>query len=560
MHIFKCICTSIFISLSIMGFLFNALAATVHETPLDLDTAPEPQPQNVLLILADDIGVDILSVYGEGEGFPVTPTLDRMANEGVLFRNAWSTPKCSSTRATILTGRYGFRTGVMDIVTSTDLQALSLDEIIIPEILSFRTQTHEQAMIGKWHLSNCLNGQRQGPNLAGFSHYAGSLSNLVNGGQSFFEWDKTVNGNTSRVHTYATTDSVNDALQWINQQTRPWFLYLALNAPHEPFQIPPHALVSPATLALLPKDAQGNTSPAGTYCEGGNERFCYLAMVEAMDAEIGSLLAALPPEVSDQTTVIFVGDNGTPPAIVRPPFDGRRAKSTLYEGGVNVPLIVRGVGVGNPNRESAALVNTTDLFATTLELATGQAVAEFLPPDLVHDSVSIVPILKDLSDAEPRTYVYTELFNPTRTNVESQFGQAIRNERYKLIRLTTQQRDEFYDLEADPFELNNLLLNPMDEVQTANHEVLRQQLAVLRAPVENACPIVAPCDDCSGCIVDNVAPGACDTIDTGTQMCQMPDATPFSCPAGQTIHMVRCPCTGSAGICSNRHDQQVICQ
>ncbi len=564
MAIYKSVCISIVILLSVVGLSFNAFAETVPDTsPAPTPTAAS-QPQNVLLILADDLGVDILEAYGEGEEFPVTPTIDRMAHQGVLFRNAWATPKCSPTRATILTGGYGFRTGITGLVTSTDLEALSPDETTIPEVLSTYTQTAEQAMIGKWHLGNCLNGQRHGPNIAGFPHFAGSFGNLIgNKGQSFFSWPKTVNGRTSRVETYATTDSVNDALEWINQQShQPWFLYLAFNAPHRPFQIPPHDLVSPSTLALLPEDESGNTSPASTPCEGGVQRFrfCYLAMIEAMDAEIGRLLASIPSEVMAQTTVIFVGDNGTPPSATRPPFLSDRAKNTLYEGGVNVPLIVYGVGVENPNRESAALVNTTDLFATTLELATGQTITDLLPADLVHDSMSIVPILQDLPDAAQRAYAYTELFHPTRNNVKNQFGYTIRNERYKLLRLTTRQRDEFYDLETDPYEQNNLLLNPMDEVQTANHEVLEQQLAALRAPIENACPIVAQCSDCTDCVVNDAEASSCTVTDTGMQACRQLDSTDFSCPESKTIHKARCPCTGPPGDCLIRHDQQLVCQ
>ncbi len=553
MPIYRLICALMIMLFSMIGLGLNTLAAQELVTP----PISEPQPKNVLLILADDIGVDILSVYGEGQGFPVTPTLDRMASEGVLFRNAWSTPKCSPTRATILTGRYGFRTGITGLVTSTDLDALSIDEITIPEVLKFRTQTHREALIGKWHLGNCLNGQNRSPNLAGFSHYAGSLANIVNAGQSFFEWKKTVNGSTSVVQTYATTDSVDDAITWINSQSEPWFLYLSLNAPHEPFQVPPHHLVSPTTLALLPKDVLGNPLPAGTHCEGNDERFCYLAMVEAMDAEIGRLLATLPSDVSDQTTVIFVGDNGTPPTVTRPPFNNRRAKNTLYEGGINVPLIVRGAGVVNPNRESAALVNTTDLFATTLELATGRKVETFLPPDLVHDSFSIVPVLSDTPDAAQRTFAYSELFHPTRTNVERQFGRTIRNDRYKLIRLTTQQREEFYDLAVDPFEQNNLLLNELDDVQAANLDALRQRSPIClprRWTLAHRSLIVIN----SG--VSDAGIGTCNAIDTGAQFCQRADTTQFSCPLGQTIHMMRCPCTGSAGICSRRRDQQLVCQ
>jgi arylsulfatase A-like enzyme len=308
--------------LSIIGLSFQALAETVPAPFSALTSAAVSQPQNVLLILADDFGVDIVSAYAEGADFPATPTIDRLANEGVLFRNAWATPKCSSTRATILTGRYGFRTEIMSLVNSIDLRALSLDELIIPEVLKSLPQPYEPAMIGKWHLGNCLNGQRLGPNLAGFSHFAGSFANIVGRGQSFFEWEKTVDGSTSVVHTYATTDSINDAVEWIHHQDdQPWFLYLSLHAPHKPWQIPPYDLVSPSTLERLPKDALGHTRPPGTLCEGDDQRACYLSMVEAMDAEIGRLLASISPEVLAQTTVMFVGDNGTPRDIIRPPFD-----------------------------------------------------------------------------------------------------------------------------------------------------------------------------------------------------------------------------------------------
>ncbi len=527
-----------------------------------VDTTPVPERQNILLILADDIGVDMLSAYDEGTDFPNTPTIDRMADEGVLFRNAWATPKCSSTRATILTGRYGFRNEVMSVVYSTDLRALALEELIIPEVLSTHTNSHELAMIGKWHLGNCLNGQRRGPNLAGFPYFAGSFANIVGSGQSFFEWNKTVNGPTSRVLAYATTDSINDAVTWINDQgDRPWFLYLPLHAPHKPWQIPPYELVSPSMLERLPRDEQGNIQPPGTLCEGANERICYVAMVEAMDLEIGRLLASIPSEVMAKTTVIFAGDNGIPRSIIRPPFDSAHSKSTLYEGGVNVPLIVYGAGVVNPNRESAALVNTTDLFATTLELATGQSVSELLPADLIHDSMSFNPILKDIPDAAERYYAYTEVFHPTRTTGVARFyGYAIRNDRYKLIRLTTQQRDEFYDLEADPHEQSNLLLTQMDEVQTANHDALNQMLAALRAPVANACPTVGNCSDCNGCVVNDAEAGSCMSADTSLQTCRQPDDTDFSCPEGQTIHTMSCPCTGPNGFCLTRHDRQLVCQ
>ena len=557
----KCVSTAAAMFLVMVGFWLYPLVTHATDARPGQTRPPRPPLKNVLLILADDLGVDILSVYREGSDFPVTPTIDRLASEGVMFRNTWATPNCSPTRATILTGRYGFRTGVAGLVTSVDLAALSADEIIIPEVLDRFTGTHQNAMFGKWHLGNCLNGRQLGPNLAGFSHYAGSFSNIVNKGKSFFNWKKTINGKRSTVQKYATTDTVDDAIAWINAQTAPWFLYLPFNAPHQPFQIPPYHLVSPTTLATLPKDAQGQLRPPGTFCEGDAQRDCYFAMVEAMDREIGRLLAALPPAVRAQTTVIFVGDNGTPGDVARAPFRQFRVKSTLYEGGINVPLIVQGAGVVNPNRESAALVNTTDLFATALELATGRPVSQYLPADLVHDSVSIVPILNDTATTPSlRNYVYSELHHPTRTRVQRQFGHTIRNGRFKFIRFTTKAEDEFYDLHLDPFEENNLLDNPLNDIQTLHLNALRQEMARLRAPTENACPIEVLCSDCTKCVVRATNSRACDLENTGARFCQRPDASLFNCPLGQTVHTVRCPCTGTLEECASRQDQQLVCQ
>jgi arylsulfatase B len=552
---------SIFIitlTLTFVTLWLSAFDAVQSQTLGDgLVPVPSPKVRNIVLILADDMGVDMLKVYNEGTDFPQTPTIDRLRAEGVLFRNVWSYPNCSPTRATILTGRYGFRTGIMDIIGSDSLVALLLDELTIPEILDLNPQAqHTHAAIGKWHLGNCLNGDRDSPNLSGFSHYAGSLANVSSSDQSFFHWDKTVNGKTSRVHVYATTDNVNDAIHWIQNQTGPWFLYLPFNAPHRPWEVPPHHLVSPTTLERL-KDTDGLLLPAGTLCTDDNKtlRACYVAMIEAMDHEIGRLLNTLPPEVRAQTSVIFLGDNGTPGETTVLPFQRNQAKSSLFEGGINVPLIISGAGVVNPNRESTALVNTTDMFATILELATGQDILELVPLDIPLDSISLVPILNNI-DLEHRGFIYSELFSPTRLKLQSRFGQVIRNKRYKLRRFTMPPQDAFYDLVADPFEQNDLLRGSLDATQQANLDALRQQLASLLAPTAGACPIESLCSDCSECVVGS---SDCSAIDTGEQVCQRSDATQLHCLEGQTIHIVRCPCAGPQ-TCPNRHDQLLVCR
>jgi len=399
--------------------------------------------ENVLVILLDDIGVDPLAVYGEGSNYAVTPTMDQLAAEGILFRNLWSAPSCTPTRATLLTGRLGFRTGVLTVGPDMLLPG---DELTLPEVLKDATLNpglgYADAAIGKWHLGDGPNG----PNDHGFTHYAGRYAP----GPSYFNWLRTVNGQSAPCFegsavcpdvSYITTVAVNDALDWIDDQSGPWFLYLALDAPHSPFHVPPHELVSPQTLAQLPQVA-GSTAPPGTECMGPSRFICYRAMIEAADTEIGRLL----DQLSEPTHVILLGDNGTPRQTTEAPFNPDHAKGTVYEGGVNVPMIVRTATGQSPNSESTALVHTADLFATVLELVGANG-----PTDRSLDSRSLVPLFADPSLAWNET-VYSE----------HEDAQTMREERFKLIRRPAY--DELYDLEGDPppvvgdaFETTDLL-------------------------------------------------------------------------------------------------------
>src|SRR5262249_14983720 len=152
--------------------------------------------------------------------------------------------------------------------------------------------------------------------------------------------------------TYATTEQVDDAIARIQAMPEPWFLYLAFNAPHQPFHAPPPNL---HTYHLF-----GNPDDTPD--------LHFHAAIQAMDTEIGRLLSTLSPAKRERTTIVFLGDNGTPNEAITPPFEPGKAKGTLYEGGVHVPLIVQGRGVRAPGRESDVLVNSVDLFPTVLAL------------------------------------------------------------------------------------------------------------------------------------------------------------------------------------------------
>jgi arylsulfatase A-like enzyme len=401
------------------------------------------KPPNILLIIADDLSPS------EFEKAP-TPNLDRLAKNGIVFANVWANPLCSPTRANILTGRYSFRTGVGTTVNSGKTPGIRLDEFTIPKAFKANPELgYSSANIGKWHLSTDDNGGAKNPNLMGYDYYAGNLQGAL---KSFNNWSKTTNGSTKTVTNYATTENVNDALQWIEKEKdNPWFLWLAFNSPHAPFHLPPKDLHSFDNLSGSRQDVSSNP------------KVYYQAAIETMDTEIGRLLQDMPKGELKDTIVIFIGDNGSPRRVSDYPS---HAKGTFYEGGIRVPMIISGNGIINPDRQEDDLVNVTDLFATILELA-GVNVKTTIPSDRVIDSVNVIPYLKNTVKSPLREWIYSERFDFARNKVNAteengigrnlgSFGMVIRDREYKLIRFDD-GREEFYNLKEDNLEKNNLL-------------------------------------------------------------------------------------------------------
>jgi arylsulfatase A-like enzyme len=414
--------------------------------------APAQSQPNILFVIADDLGVDNVGAYGEAADAARTPVIDGLAQQGVLFRNCWANTACAPTRATLLTGRYcrrtGFGWGTNYALTATELP---LSEISVAEALPAAYRT---AAVGKWHLGSKHVSGALHPNLQGFEHFRGMTAVIPGAfGDGYFNWEKVTDGVFSTSTKYATTEQVDDALELIASfGSDPWFVWLAFHAPHSPFHKPPASLHS----YTLPSSVTANVP------------IHFKAATEAMDTELGRLLDSLDPAVLANTVVLFVGDNGTPAQASTPPFVPAHAKLSPYEGGLNVPLIVSGPGVAQ-GAECAALVNTTDLYATVVELAGAV-------PAAAEDSVSLVPYLTDPQASSQRTHAYAEMFRPNGPGPYTERQRAVRNARYKLIELYLQSslpyRVELYDLQADPFETVDLLMSPMDvDVQLAYDEL-----------------------------------------------------------------------------------------
>lgn len=392
---------------------------------------------NILVIVADDMGQDASAQYSLSSDVPVTPNLNTLATSGIIFDNAWVYAVCSPTRGSMLSGKYGLRTGVLAVDDPFPASETILHKRISDTPASANYAT---ALIGKWHLG----GGNNGPNNLGIDHFAG----ITGGGVGdYYNWTLNVNGSTSNVTTYATTEITNQAIDWVEDQTSPWFMWVAYNAPHTPFHLPPASL--------------HNRNLSGTQADiDANPRDYYLAAIEAMDSEIGRLLAALPAAVRANTVVLFIGDNGTPARVRDRAVFPQGAKGSLYEGGVRVPMIVSGAGVTRQNVREDALVNGTDFYATIATLA-GQNLAS------IGDSRSFAGLLTSAGDGQ-RSHLYSE----------HNGSAAVRSARYKLIEHSAGNR-EFYDLLSDPTESNNLI-NGASNIAAALAD-LEAALAAVRA-------------------------------------------------------------------------------
>jgi arylsulfatase A-like enzyme len=290
------------------------------------------------------------------------------------------------------------------------------------------------------------------PTNMGIDYYAG----LINGGvQSYWNWNFTENGQTSSSSEYATTKFTDLAIDWLDDQTKPWFLWLAYNAPHTPFHLPPNELHSQGVLPIDQASIDANPLPY------------YMAMLEAMDSEMGRLISSMTQEEKDNTVIIFIGDNGTPNQVVQE-YSSQRAKGSVYQGGVNVPMVVSGLDVSRMNQTEDALINTTDLFTTVAEI-TGAGGSS------INDSQSFMPLLTD-ANATKREYVYTEIGKDT-----GGFDYTIRNATHKYI-LFDNGSEALYNLVNNPLENPNLL-NPAQLPLSASDSTIKDELTAKVAEI-----------------------------------------------------------------------------
>ncbi|PKI17335.1 YHYH protein [Colwellia sp. 12G3] len=395
----------------------------VIESPVEENTSP-----NILFIISDDQGLDASAQYDLSDDLPNTPTLNELAAQGITFDNMWATPACSTTRGTIITGKIAINSGIESVPA-----LLSTEHEILQQYLTRNTVTshYQSAVFGKWHLGTG-SGNDSHPNDVGVDYYAGNLSNL----SDYYDWPLTINGVTETVTEYHSTKITDLASNWITAQEEPWFAWVAYSAPHSPFHLPP--------LSLHNRDLSGTDSDINT-----NKRDYYLAAIEAMDTEIGRLLDTLDAETRANTIIIFIGDNGTPKAVIdTAAYSATHSKFSLYQGGVATPFVVSGKGVSRTNEREKALVTATDLYATIANIAG-------VTDTKIHDSQSFKSLFSE-PEAYERNYVYTAYKSAAVT------GWTTRSKNYKLIEFDDGTQ-EFYSLQ-DGFAESDDLLPTTDNV------------------------------------------------------------------------------------------------
>ena len=432
----------------------KASAKKVTSTTTRTTNTAQSAKRNVLFVLADDLGVDASPCYpAYGSAKPVMPTLEQLCRDGVVFDNMTASPVCSPSRAAVLTGRYGFRTNVGNVDDE-----LSADETTVQDVLANAPTPYVNAVIGKWHLGGAQPDPTQ-PERLGVQYFDGFLRAQV---QDYSNWPRVTQGQTSTSTTYTTTAFTDSAIAWTSKQTRPWFLWLAYNAPHVPFHRPPVSLVPDPSLTGAADDIAQNPQKY------------YFAALTALDKELGRLLASMPAATRQHTAVMFMGDNGTPSRVAQAPFSADTSKGTVNEGGVHVPLIVAGAGVTQKGTRNASLLNGVDLFPTIADIAGAKV-------PVAIDGVSFAGAFATPGFSGSRMYAYSEIFTGTKragvaarpaagaggrparpgapaagggggTSTAGVDQWAVRDDRYKLVHDVPTGDEQVFDLQTDPSE------------------------------------------------------------------------------------------------------------
>lgn len=423
------------------------------------------QRPNILFILIDDLGWN--DVGFNGSSFYETPNIDRLANRSLRFDWAYaSSPMCSPTRVSIMTGKSPARTGVtqwlpgyqakdQELICAKTAPGMRMDELTLAEAL--RNGGYITAFMGKWHMGPLHEG---GPENHGFDIFKAVIeTNRCSQFYPFRQEYPTVYFPDAKVGDNYTDKLTDEALKFIGQhKEKPFFLFLSHFAMHAPIKSKEHLRQKFAEKAAkLPIQTEEEASVCETYSskplKSRQDDPEYAGELETLDNNIGRLMQMLEATGLDENTiVILTSDNGgrtalqwrEHPTSVQPLRGG---KTFLFDGGIRIPLLVRCPGITNKGGNCVTPVVSTDFYPTVMEL-----VGLPLDPSQHEDGVSIVPLLK--GRMLKRNEIYWHF--PHYQGEGGYPASAIRSGDYKLIINYHFDDVLLFNLNADPYEKNNL--------------------------------------------------------------------------------------------------------
>jgi len=427
------------------SFLAATLGAAACSSP-----APEatPKPPNILFLFPDQMRAQAMGCMGNPD--VKTPNLDKLASEGVLFRNTFAnTPVCCPARANILTGKYSHANGM----TANDLR-LRESETSIAEVLA--EEGYRTGFVGKWHLDG---GKRQpgwvppGDRRQGFEFWAANVVSHQHFDTQYYR-DEEVPIPIKKFEAEVWTDLGIEFLRETKADDRPFFLTVQMGPPHDPYLAPDEymSMYDPETITLRPNfDGETGDRPLTPvpypHVPGRKEIAAYYGMVTAVDDQIGRILGELDSlGLTEDTIVLVSSDHGDMLGS-----HGQRLKRKPWEESIRIPGIVRYPRSGAAPRQTDAFFTQVDFAPTLLSLCGVDTPAGMQGADLS-------PVILGQTDAGPDS-AFFQIFGPFFAGGCEAGWRGVRTDKYMYARY----RDKpwvLYDLEADPYELNNLAEDP----------------------------------------------------------------------------------------------------
>jgi arylsulfatase A-like enzyme len=400
---------------------------------------------NILLIIVDDLGFADLGCLGSQD--MRTPHLDELISRSLKLNRFYANcPVCSPTRASVITGCYPDRAGVPGVIRTDPANSwgnFAPSTETLPQRL--RQLGYQTAAIGKWHLGL---GPEDHPMNHGFDRFHGFLGDMMDDYYThrrhqinYMREDRKEidpEGHATDLFTQWAVDFIeaNEIAEPSRRDggdSKPWFLYLAYNAPHTPIQ-PPDAWFEQV------KSREPGIS---------DRRAKLVALIEHMDAGIGRVLESLRQSgADDKTIIVFTSDNGGQIDVGANNGPLRDGKQSMYEGGLRIPGCIRIPGQTQPGSTTNAVCTTADFLPTLVELAGGQVSTEI-------DGVSLVPLLSNPDHTWPEREVYF-IRREGGLRYAGLTIEALLKGNWKLVHNLPTTQFELFDLSTDPGETTDL--------------------------------------------------------------------------------------------------------